>query len=462
MQLGQLAGEVELRAAVRGGQQQVQRALALACSLAVGGQRPHGPEEPLVQHLQQLQRRLVHQRARAARVHQGHVDDGRVVVARVLPRAEDGGQRQEARVGDAGAARVAAVHHPVQQRAHVRVALEQQHHRLPGQLVDLLVQRGEQHVQPGVQRAVLVQGVRVEAGAAAQQRAHGLQRRQLQLGAGGRVVGGVLAHAQRAREPARPAGEQREQAASQVALEQVVARLQREALDHLADEVAEVQLDRGRQVLVRLALQVQPRALDVLHDGGVQGAGLGLQHARTHAEGAVLGDQLEDAHDLQAERIPPAPAPHVLLLPVHGLPDVEHELLQQVLEGLHVDPAQGLHRGVAHVRRLAAQQGHDQLVQPAGRDEAHQAAGGGLAVAPLIRQAVRGRAAEETQTQVRRGAPHHRAGDGGHHAEGEGHVGLPDVHVDVPLVDRLAHRHRASQQGGSVVTDGRWVNDSEE
>lgn len=126
-----------------------------------------------------------------------------------------------------------------------------------------------------------MQGVRVEAGAAAQQGAHGLQGGQLQLGAGGRVVRRVLPCAKRARKPPSPAGEEGEQAAAEVPLQEVVARLQREALDHLADEVAKVELDRGRQVLVRLALQVEPGPLDVLHDGGMQGPGLCFQHART-------------------------------------------------------------------------------------------------------------------------------------------------------------------------------------
>lgn len=116
-----------------------------------------------------------------------------------------------------------------------------------------------------------------------------------------------------------------------------------------------------------------------------------------HAERAVLGYQLEHAHHLQAEGVASPPPPHVLLLPVDGLPDVQHQLLEQVLEGLHVDPAQGLHRGVPHVGGLAAQQGHDQLVQAAGGHPGGRlAAGGGLVVATLVCQAVRGRAAEET------------------------------------------------------------------
>ena len=47
-----------------------------------------------------------HDAGRAA-VHQGHVDDGRVVVAGVLLRAEDGGQSREAAVGLSVAAGVA-------------------------------------------------------------------------------------------------------------------------------------------------------------------------------------------------------------------------------------------------------------------------------------------------------------------------------------------------------------------
>lgn len=73
----------------------------------------------------------------AAGGHEGDVDDGRVVVARVLAGAENGGQRQKAAVGHLRAARVAAVHYPVQQLADVRVELEQQHHRLLSQRVDL-------------------------------------------------------------------------------------------------------------------------------------------------------------------------------------------------------------------------------------------------------------------------------------------------------------------------------------
>lgn len=54
-------------------------------TVILSGQRADGAEEPLVQQLQQLQGTLVHGRAGTARAHQCHVDDGRVVVARVLP-----------------------------------------------------------------------------------------------------------------------------------------------------------------------------------------------------------------------------------------------------------------------------------------------------------------------------------------------------------------------------------------
>ena len=47
-------------------------------------------------------------------VHQGHVDDGRVVVARVLPRAEQGCQRRETPVRLLAGPRVAPVYDPVE------------------------------------------------------------------------------------------------------------------------------------------------------------------------------------------------------------------------------------------------------------------------------------------------------------------------------------------------------------
>ena len=47
-------------------------------------------EEAFVQQLQQLKRRLVDLGPGTARVQQRHVDDGRVVVTRILP-AEEGG-----------------------------------------------------------------------------------------------------------------------------------------------------------------------------------------------------------------------------------------------------------------------------------------------------------------------------------------------------------------------------------
>lgn len=52
--------------------------------IALRRQQSHSTEEPLVQHLKQLQRRLVNVCARAARVHQRHVYNRGVVVARIL------------------------------------------------------------------------------------------------------------------------------------------------------------------------------------------------------------------------------------------------------------------------------------------------------------------------------------------------------------------------------------------
>jgi len=60
--------------------------LLLLRLLQPGGQLRHlrGAEEPPVQNLQQVQGRFVYLRARAAGVHQGDVDDGRVVIAGIL------------------------------------------------------------------------------------------------------------------------------------------------------------------------------------------------------------------------------------------------------------------------------------------------------------------------------------------------------------------------------------------
>lgn len=54
-----------------------------------------------------------------------------------LPCAENRCQCEEAAVGDGGTAGVAAVDRPIQKRAHVWVALQQQDRRVPSQLRDL-------------------------------------------------------------------------------------------------------------------------------------------------------------------------------------------------------------------------------------------------------------------------------------------------------------------------------------
>ena len=61
--------------------------------------------------------------ARATAVHQRDVDDGGVVVARVLPGTEDGGQGDEAPVRLVAGPGVASVHHPVEQGGQVGVNL---------------------------------------------------------------------------------------------------------------------------------------------------------------------------------------------------------------------------------------------------------------------------------------------------------------------------------------------------
>ena len=83
--------------------------LLAATEVVVVAQRQNRAEEAVVEDLEKLQRGLVDHDSGRAAVHEGDVDDGRVVVAGVLLGAEDGCQSREAAVGLPVAAGVAPV-----------------------------------------------------------------------------------------------------------------------------------------------------------------------------------------------------------------------------------------------------------------------------------------------------------------------------------------------------------------
>jgi hypothetical protein len=55
-----------------------------------------------------------------------------------------------------------------------------------------------------------------------------------------------------------------------------------------------------------------------------------IQDAGTYVEGAVLGDVLESAHQVEAQGVATSAPPHIFLFFVGGFAQVDHELLHQV------------------------------------------------------------------------------------------------------------------------------------
>lgn len=161
----------------------------------------------------------------AAGRHERHVDDGRVVIARVLSRAEDGGQRQEAAVGHFFAARVTAIDDPIQQGTDVWIEFEQENDRLLGQSVDFFIFRCEQNIEPRVDVtvAVLRQSLTVETRAAAQHRAHRFDGSQFKLGRLLFLGGARRVETERTTEFPAPSSEQYEQLLPQISFQETRA-----------------------------------------------------------------------------------------------------------------------------------------------------------------------------------------------------------------------------------------------
>ena len=84
--------------------------------------------------------------------------------------------------------------------------------------------------------------------------------------------------------------------------------------------------DTGHQLLVALALQVQPGAVNVVREGVAEAPGVLVHHARSPGQCALLGDDLKDPDQLEAKGISPSAPPHVLLFPIDGLSDVDDKL----------------------------------------------------------------------------------------------------------------------------------------
>lgn len=110
-------------------------------------------EKPFVKQLQQLDGSGLDNNARTTGHQQRYVDDGRVMIARILsvqshqiqyfhlirksisckirlPRTEHRRQRQETRVRLTCGGRITTIDDPVQQVPNVRIAFEQQHNRI--------------------------------------------------------------------------------------------------------------------------------------------------------------------------------------------------------------------------------------------------------------------------------------------------------------------------------------------
>lgn len=106
----------------------------------------------------------------------------------------------------------------------------------------------------------------------------------------------------------------------------------RKALDHDADEVAEVRLHLAYAAVVflRFRLQIQPGALDVLDKRRMQRHRVALDDARRDAKRPVRGHLLQHLDQLQPEYVTSASPTHVLLFAVDGLTDVREQLVHEV------------------------------------------------------------------------------------------------------------------------------------
>ena len=157
-----------------------------------------------------------------ASLHQSDIDNGSVMITRILSDAEYGGQCQETSVSHLRDPRVTTIDDPIQQRTNVRVELEQKNDRFLSQGVDLLVLGGEQDVQPRVDVTVAVfrQSLSVETGTAAEDGAHGFHRRQLQFGGLQLLAGTRCVQTEWTSELAAPAGEQDEYLLAQFSFQQ--------------------------------------------------------------------------------------------------------------------------------------------------------------------------------------------------------------------------------------------------
>ena len=72
-----------------------------------------------------------------ARVHEGHVDNGRVVIARIFTRRKYGCQSQKTTVRNLGITGETSIDDPIQKHGYVRVEFQDKHYGLLGQIIHL-------------------------------------------------------------------------------------------------------------------------------------------------------------------------------------------------------------------------------------------------------------------------------------------------------------------------------------
>jgi len=124
----------------------------------------------------------------------------------------------------------------------------------------------------------------------------------------------------------------------------------------------------GLVLLLDLMVQLEVKAMAGLA-GGVDNA---------LAKSALLGQELEDAHDGQAGQIALLHAAELLLALVGALSDEGHELLDEVADGLDVDAAEAADDYLAEVVAVAFEEGHDRFEEGGGGAEGGVELGGGL------------------------------------------------------------------------------------
>ena len=133
--------------------------------------------------------------------------------------------------------RIAAIHQPVQEGRQIGIHLEEHDHGLLTLVVDVYILTSQQQVQQAVDLPLLCKLAQVKTRSAAEHGQHGLQRRELKLGAGAvGTVGGPSVEAEYLAETAGPAGKQVEEVLAQLFADECATFVEREGEHQLLDE----------------------------------------------------------------------------------------------------------------------------------------------------------------------------------------------------------------------------------